>query len=113
MKQRRQPFSERHRRFAFKDRHQFAVPPHVWRAILQGLTRPAACGIEIVASKQRSATSAEVMTLSRIQDRCAAGTGALEMREEHVEVTDCIALQPSSPSWSPALFKLSRSFPAS
>ena len=81
--QRRESFAERDRVFTAKKRHQLAVAPHVGRAILQAVTRPASGRIEIVAGQQRSPAPAEMMALARIENGCAAVTRALEMREEH------------------------------
>jgi hypothetical protein len=81
MDERCESFAERHWFFAVEERHELAVSPHCRLAPEEGAARPVAGSREIVAGEQRRATAAQMVTLSRVEERRSAGNGALEMAE--------------------------------
>ena len=74
-------FAEREGRFAVRQRHQLAIPPHVRLARRERVPAPGAGGVEIVAHQQGSAADAEVVFDLGIVARRPAGDGALEVGE--------------------------------
>src|SRR6185436_10662391 len=109
VKQRREPFAERHRYFAVEHRHQLSVAPHVRLAPLEAVARPRACLVQIVAREQRRAAGTEMVASVWIERRGATRHRTFEVGEKRHK-PEVRSSKVRSPGCQTSDFKLQTSY---